>query len=111
MSKPSPTSRSLEHLKAQGYEIVDVVERWNPHARIRQDLWGIVDILAITDTPGLPPVLGVQTTSGSNVAARVRKIQDSPNLPVLRRAGVAIHVHGWRKSAKHGWVLRTEDLS
>jgi hypothetical protein len=43
----SPTRRSLEHLRKAGAELVAVVERWNPHAKIRQDLFGVVDVLAI----------------------------------------------------------------
>ena len=107
--KASPTSRSLAYLREQGYT-AEVVEKWNPHARIRQDLWGFVDILAITDTPGLPPVLAVQTTTGGEVARRMKKIAEHPNVGIVRRAGVAIHVHGWRK-LKAGWTVRVEDVS
>lgn len=107
--KASPTSRSLAYLREQGYT-AEVVEKWNPHARIRQDLWGFVDILAITDQPGLPPVLAVQTTSGGEVARRIAKIVDHPNVGIVRRAGVTIHVHGWRK-LKSGWAVRVEDVS
>ena len=38
----SPTTLTLKHLREQGYT-AEVVERWNPHARIRQDLFGIVE--------------------------------------------------------------------
>jgi hypothetical protein len=103
----SPTQRTLAHLRAAGYELVQVVERWNPHARVRQDLFGIIDVLAVR--PG--EVLGVQATSGSNVAARVAKITDHPSTPFLRRAGVRLLVHGWRKSANGRWTLREVDVS
>jgi hypothetical protein len=33
----SPTARSLQHLKALGYH-AKIVEKWNPFAKIRQDL-------------------------------------------------------------------------
>jgi hypothetical protein len=36
----TPTARSLAHLKALGYE-ERVVEKWNPFAKIRQDLFGM----------------------------------------------------------------------
>lgn len=61
----SPTQRSLAHLKALGYH-AKVVEKWNPFAKIRQDLFG-ADVLALK--PG-EPVLVVQATPGSNHAAR-----------------------------------------
>lgn len=102
----SPTSRTLEHLRGAGYELVQVVERWNPHARVRQDLFGIVDVLAIRGAE----IVGVQATSGSNVAARVAKLTEHASTPVLRKAGVRLLVHGWRK-ARGRWVLREVDLS
>jgi hypothetical protein len=103
--KPSPTSRSLAMLRDEGY-LAEVVERWNPHARVRNDLFGFIDILAVRDGE----VLGVQTTSGSNTAARIRKIAEHPNTPAVREAGIRIHVHGWRK-LKAGWTVRIEDVS
>lgn len=56
----SPTQRSLAHLRSLGYRVA-VVERWNPHARIRQDLFGVLDLLAVRDGE----ILGVQTTNAS----------------------------------------------
>jgi hypothetical protein len=100
MSGKSPTSRSLEKLRQDGY-LCQIVEKWNPHARIRQDLFGIGDILAIRDTE----TLLVQTTSRGNVAARVRKISESEALPVILRANWRIVVHGWGK-LKEGWVCK-----
>lgn len=55
--------------------------------------------------------MGVQTTSHTNVAARIRKIADSPNINAIREAGWTIRVHGWRK-VKGRWLLwRDEDIS
>jgi len=102
----TPTQRSLAHLRADGWQVA-IVEHWNPFARIRQDLFGVLDLLAVRD--GV--TLGVQTTSGSNVSARVKKIAESDAVPALRRAGWAIHVHGWRKGANGRWALREVDCS
>ena len=101
----SPTQRTLQHLRAAGFPLVQVVERWNPHARIRQDLYGCIDVLAVGHE-----IVAVQATSGSNVAARVRKLTDSPALPVLRKAGIRVLVHGWRK-VRGRWQLREVDVS
>jgi hypothetical protein len=101
----SPTQRSLAFLRGRGY-LVAVVEKWNPHARIRQDLFGCLDLVAIKDGE----TLGVQTTSASNVAARVQKIAEAEATPLLRSAGWKIEVHGWRK-LKSGWEPRIVDLS
>lgn len=102
----SPTARSLAYLRAAGYTAA-VVEHWNPHARIRQDLFGFVDVLGIK--PG--ETLAVQATSGSNVSKRVDKIAEHINIGAVREAGWRIVVHGWRKNAKGRWTLREVDVS
>lgn len=100
----SPTQRSLAYLRER-YPLVTVVERWNPYARVRQDLWGIADVVAVGDH-----ILAVQTTSASNASKRVAKITDSPALPILRKAGIRVHVHAWGKR-KGKWTLREIDVS
>ena len=102
----SPTSRSLEHLRKAGY-VADVVERWIPGANIRKDCFGFIDILAIRDGE----VLGVQSTSGSNVSSRVKKIAEHEHVGAVRKAGIRIVVHGWRKNASNRWQLREVDCS
>lgn len=102
----TPTQRSLKYLRDAGYRVA-VVERWNAHARIRQDLFGVVDLLAIREGE----TLAVQTTSGSNVAARVKKISEAEALPDMRAAGWSIKVHGWRKAANGRWQVREVDVS
>ena len=42
MSKITPTQRTLKHMRERGYTC-QVVEHWNPFARIRQDLYGFID--------------------------------------------------------------------
>ena len=101
----SPTQRTLKHLREAGYPLVQVVEKWNPHARIRQDLYGCIDVLAVGDE-----IVAVQATSGSNVASRIRQLTEHPSLPYLRKAGIRVLVHGWRK-VKGRWQLREVDLS
>ena len=101
----SPTQRSLAYLREQGY-LVAIVERWNPHARIRQDLWGWCDLLAIRKNE----VLAVQVTA-SAVSERIRKIQESETVTAVRDAGIRIEVHGWRKNSKGRYVMRIEDIS
>jgi hypothetical protein len=98
----SPTQLTLRHLREQGYT-AEVVERWNPHARIRQDLFGVVDVLALRGEE----TLAVQTTSAGNVSARVRKIAESEHISAMREAGWRFHVHGWAKVAGK-WTLKRE---
>jgi len=90
MSKPSPTSRTLDALRKSGWTC-QVTERWNPFAKVRQDLFGGIDLLAIR--PG--ETLGVQATSKSNVSARVKKLYAEPKLKVWMEAGNLLEVWGW----------------
>lgn len=112
MAGRSPTQSSLAALRAQGYTCA-IVEYWNSFIRKRVDLYGIFDIIALRENE----VLFVQTTSGSNVSARVRKIADSEYTPVIREAGVRMEVHGWTKKPKvRGgkamvWKQRVVDVS
>lgn len=100
----SPTQRTLKHLRDQGYT-AQVVERWNPHARKRQDLFGVADVVALDDEQG---VLAVQTTTASNASARCKKVQDSETIRLWLERGNRLIVHGWRqKGNKKGtpWLL------
>lgn len=101
----SCTQRSLKLLRGNGY-LTAVVERWNPHARKRQDLFGFADIVAIrADVPG---ILAVQTTSASNQAARITKIRSVPAAATWLAAANKIEVHGWQKRAGRWAVTVTE---
>jgi len=80
-----------------------VVEHWNPHARIRQDLFGFGDVIALRRDE----TLLVQATSAPNVSSRVNKIADHPNVGHVREAGWRIFVYGWTKR-KGRWVLARE---
>ncbi len=102
----SPTQRSLAHLRGLGY-VAEVVEKWIPGANIRRDLFGFIDIVAIRENE----VLGVQSTSGGNVASRVAKISEAEHVGAVRKAGIKIFVHGWRKGANGKWTLREIDCS
>ena len=101
----TPTERSLKYLREQGY-LCAIVEKWNPHARIRQDLWGWCDILAIKKDE----VLAVQVTS-TGVAARLKKIQESETVGRVREANIRIEVHGWSKNSEGEVKMRIEDIS
>lgn len=90
MSKKSPTSRTTDALKAAGWT-VQIVEKWNPFAKVRQDLFGGIDILAIRQGE----TLGVQATSKSNVSARVKKLHAEPRMKTWCEAGNLLEVWGW----------------
>jgi hypothetical protein len=102
----SPTSRSLELLRDEGW-LVAVVERWIPGANIRQDLFGLFDLIAIRGDQ----TMAVQVTSASNVSSRIRKITESDKLAAVRKAGWWIECHGWAKRKGRWACVRREDLS
>lgn len=101
----SPTQNSLKKLRNEDW-LPEVVERWNCHAKIRQDLYGFIDILAIKDNQ----TIAVQATSYSNVSERVKKIQRHDNYPKVKASGWIIQVWGWHK-VKNRWQARIVDLS
>ena len=114
----SPTTRSLQYLRKQGCELVAVTEKWNPHANIRQDLFGIIDVLAIHGDR----IIAVQTTSADHVSHRIAKMVEAefknPEtgesclvLAALFKAKISVYVHGWKKQSNGRWELREVELS
>lgn len=105
----SPTARSLAQLRELGYRPA-VVEKVVPRTYIKQDCFG-VDIIGLK--PGAP-ILAVQCTSGSNVAARIQKLHENGFIELWRSVGAVIEVWGWRKAGPRGtrktWQLRREAL-
>lgn len=98
----SPTQNSKAVLKNQGYHVA-VVEHWNSFAHIRQDAFGVMDIIAFGD--GIPGVVAVQCTSHGGMSARVKKIREWDLLEEWLICGNAFQVHGWRKR-KSRWQAR-----
>jgi len=102
----SPSARSMKHLRDEGW-VVDIVERWiGGHIKVRKDLFGMFDLIAIKDKA----VIVIQVTSGSNVAARVKKINASEHIEAVRKTPLKPLVHGWRKNSKGRWVLREVEV-
>jgi hypothetical protein len=102
----SPTQRSLKYMREKGFH-AEVTEKWVPGANVRRDLFGFVDILCLGADGA---IVGVQSTSDSNVAARITKIAESPLVDRVRKAGIRILVHGWKK-VKGRWQVREVDIS
>ena len=99
----SPTARTLERLRSAGY-LSQVVERWNPHARIRQDLYGFIDVLGITDTD----TLGVQATTMSGRSSHLKKIMDSEHAYTwMANPSRSLELWSWRKLKNRWRVHRT----
>lgn len=107
----TPTQRTLKYYRDAGFTCA-VTEKWNPYAKIRQDLLGFIDIIAITTGR----TIGIQTTSGSNHAARREKIKGLPDARKWLLANNEIHVASWSKRKPRGqkralWALRIEEIT
>lgn len=94
-----PTQRSLNLLRERGYTVY-VVEHFNAFAKVRRDLFGFIDIVALH--PDKKGILGIQTTTSSNLAARITKAQALPAYSLWLDAGNVVEFHGWRKIGPRG---------
>jgi hypothetical protein len=101
--KKSPMVRTLAELRARGMVPV-IVEHWNSFAQIRQDLLGIIDVVAFD--PTLEVITGVQVC-GVDFAPHWRKItQERANEARLwLLCAGSLEIWGWRK-LKSGWSPR-----
>lgn len=99
----SPTQRSLKYMRDQGC-IAAVVEKYNQYAKVRQDLFGFIDVVAVM--PGQRGVIGIQTTTASNAASRMLKVLSEPRALAWVQAGNSIQIHGWAKRGARGKAKR-----
>ncbi len=99
----SPTARTLQLLRRQGYLAVPV-ERWLPEVRRKADLLRVADVLAIH--PRERVFLLVQSTSLPHVGDRMARCLARPELGVWLQAGGLFEVHGWEQWAGRWQVKR-----
>ena len=98
MAGMSPTQRTIRELKRQG-RVCGIVERFNAHVGpygIRQDLFGIIDIIALDPQRG---VIGVQSC-GQDFAGHMRKMTvegAQASIDWLQTPGAVLELWGWRK--------------
>jgi hypothetical protein len=94
----SPTQRTIRALKDQG-RVCGIVERFNQHIGphgVRQDLFGIIDIIALDPERG---VVGIQSC-GKDFAAHERTILETRQQETydwLSTPGTSLELWGWRK--------------
>ena len=98
----TPTQRTLRALRELG-RVCAIVERWNQYAGphgVRQDLFGILDVLALDPERG---VVGIQSC-GEAFAAHMRKLtieRAQETTDWLRTPGTTLELWGWRKVKLH----------
>lgn len=104
-----PTQRSLKLLRESGYRVA-IVEKWNHITKTRADLFGFADLFAVH--PEQHCVSLIQTTSGSSIGSRIKKllIERREEVADCLKSAVDIRVHGWRQLGAKGkrkqWVPR-----
>lgn len=111
-TKATPaTVLSLKEARSRGW-IVEKTEHWNSFAKVKNDLFGFIDLLCLD--PINNKCIGIQTTSVSNMSARRNKIKESPIYPILKDCGIKIQLWGWEKKATNGkrqtWTVKVEEL-
>lgn len=106
----TPTQRALADARGIGFTC-QVVERWNPYARVRVDLFGCIDIIAVREGVG---ILGIQACAGASHAARMAKAREQPGLAAWLAAGGRFEVWSYAKRGERGkrktWTLRREEI-
>jgi len=111
--RKSPTARTLEYCRKHNILCGVVERRIGPPGAIGvlKDLFGCIDLVAVEQNE--LGVLGIQATSGSNMASRYTK-STTECAPMLRRwleSWNRFEVWGWRKNSKNRWTLRRVDVT
>jgi hypothetical protein len=115
----SATQRTIRELRNQGRKCA-IVEKWNAFVGthgIRQDLFGIIDVLALDPQRGF---VGIQCCAGSSFKAHYRKLTEEryqESLDWLQTPGGVLELWGWRKvKVKRGgkamrWKPRVQEIT
>lgn len=105
----SPTERSLAECRKRNWP-AQVVERFCVYSKRRIDLFGCIDLIAITPTG----ILGIQACAGASHAARRDKILAEPRMRAWVAAAGRLELWSWSKRGQRGarklWALRTQDF-
>lgn len=92
----SPTQLTTKVLRANGHTY-SIVEKYNGHALCKQDLFGFIDILALSEDFG---ALGIQATTLDHRSERKQKIMSSKKAATWLKAGCPIQLWSWGKKKK-----------
>jgi len=110
----TPMARTHAFLRERAM-LIAKTEYWKHYAKVRVDLWGFIDTIALDPAPGaVSRVLAIQSTTHDHHSHRVAKILEHKNtLTVLRH--VEVEVWSWGKQGPRGkpktWTLRRTGFS
>ena len=103
MLTPS-TQLSMREMRKRGY-LVGKTEYWNSFTHHRVDLWGILDFLCLRSGE----IVGLQTTSYTNIAGHRQKILQSITVIPILQSGMRLLLQGWKKGKTGRWELKEEE--
>ena len=102
----SPTQRTLDYFRKLGC-VAAVLEKWNPHVKVRQDFFGFGDIM-VTD-PRLNMCIMVQCCAAGDISKRQKKILSEHRArDWLCVPNHSITLVGWAKRGPRGKRKRLE---
>lgn len=103
-----PTKKSRALLRLDGY-VVEKGEHYNTYAGVRQDFIGCIDLLAFKPEAG---IIGIQVTTSSHHAARIRKSLAEPRLKLWLQSTGRFWVWSWgKKKGETKWSGRIEEVT
>lgn len=85
-----------------------MTESYNARIKRRRDLFHFLDLIAL-NTKYLG-VLGIQTTTASNLSARIKKAEGLPAYYLWLACGNDVEFHGWKK-VKGRWEPKIVKVS
>lgn len=108
----TPTARTLAECRKRGWT-AQVVEQTIPRTFIKRDLFGVIDIIALTPQG---QTIGIQATgdNAGDMARRERKIIAEPRAKLWLECGNLLEVWGWGKRGRGKrklWTLRIEPIA
>ncbi|MGC2632571.1 MAG: hypothetical protein WA215_00010 [Candidatus Cybelea sp.] len=94
--------RSLAVLRKRG-ETCAITEKWNPHAHVRQDLFGFIDAVSLS-----PRFITAVQVVNTHLPEHIQKIRESKAALAWVLAGGKIVIHSWKLRVRNGrkvWLL------
>lgn len=101
-SKCPADKLTRKHLEDRGY-VVDKAESYNAHTKRKKDLFKFIDFVAIHPIKG--ELIAIQTTSKSNLSARIKKAENLKAYWHWLASGNDVVFHGWFKGERK-WELK-----
>lgn len=91
----SATQRTIRALKQQG-RVCAIVEKFNPHHGMRQDLFGIIDIIALDPQRGVVGVQSCTDTAGTHIK-KLHEERRQQCVDWLSTPGTLLEIWAWGK--------------